>query len=194
VRFYALAKGFLSIILKLKGYKVQGLENLPPEGPLIIASNHISLWDPIIVGCALPRPVFFMAKEELFKNRFFAKVLGGLAAFPVKRGQGDISAIRKSIALLKQGKILGIFPEGTRSQSGDIQEAMAGIVFIMEKSKAPILPIKVYGSKGLLRQKRGNIGVIIGKPICVDHLSVPSDAEDRRASVANQIMHVVNQM
>jgi 1-acyl-sn-glycerol-3-phosphate acyltransferase len=194
VKFYALAKGLLSLVLKIKGYKIQGLENLPPAGPVIIASNHISLWDPIIVGCTLPRPIFFMAKEELFEHPILGKIVPHLGAFPVKRGQGDISAIRKSIGVLKDGNVLGIFPEGTRSKSGEIQEAMSGIVLIMEKSKAPILPVKVYGSRGLLSQKRGNIGITIGKPIYAEQISVPQDVTDRRAWLANKIMTIVNQM
>lgn len=194
MNLYTVAKGILLIILKIKGYKVRGAENMPAEGPVIIASNHISLWDPIIVGCSLPRQVFFMAKEELFKNPLLGKIISGLGAFPVKRGQGDISAIRKSLGVLKEGKVLGIFPEGTRSQSGDIQDAMEGIVLIMEKSKAPILPIKIYGSKGLLTQKRGNIGIIIGKPIYADKLSSPPNVENRRLWLANEIMNVVSKM
>lgn len=191
---YSLAKKILSVVLKVKGYRIKGLENFPAKGPVIIACNHISLWDPIIVGCTLPRQVFFMAKGELFTKPMLGKLLEGLGAFPVKRGQGDISAIRKSLVVLKEGKLLGIFPEGTRSQSGDIQEAMAGIVLIMEKSSAPILPIKIYGSRGLLRQKRGNLGIIIGEPIYAHKLTVPSEVENRRSWLANEIMNEINKM
>jgi 1-acyl-sn-glycerol-3-phosphate acyltransferase len=194
VGLYGIAKGLLSILLKIKGYKIHGLENLPGDGPVIIACNHISLWDPIIVGCALPRQVSFMAKEELFENPILGRIVSGLGAFPVKRGQGDISAIRKSIGVLKDGNVLGIFPEGTRSKSGDIQEAMAGIALIMEKSQAPILPVKVYGSKGLLKQKKGNIGITVGKPIYSQKLPVPPDVENRRIWLANEIMKAVSQI
>lgn len=194
MKFYFFAKRVLTIVLRIKGYRMQGLENIPAQGPVIIACNHISMWDPIIVGCTMPRQVFFMAKEELFQIKLLSKVFNKLGAFPVKRGEGDISAIRKSLTVLKKGNILGIFPEGTRSKSGDIQEAMAGIALIMEKSKAPILPIKVYGSKGLLRQKRGNIGIVIGKPIWAHQMSVPQEVENSRLWLANEIMNMVNQM
>lgn len=194
MRLYPFARGLLSIILKVKGYQIKGLENLPTEGPVIIACNHLSLWDPIIVGCAMSRPVYFMAKEELFKLPVLGKILPEIGAFPVKRGQGDISAIRKSIAVLKEGKVLGIFPEGTRSKTGELQEALAGIVLIMEKGKAPVLPVKVIGSKGLLKQKRGKIGIIIGKPFYAEKIQVPQDITDRRSWLANEIMQVVNQM
>lgn len=191
---YSIAKSLLTVILKLKGYKIEGLENFPAEGPVIVASNHISLWDPIIVGCALPRKVFFMAKEDLFQRPMLNKLFEELGAFPVKRGQGDINAIRKALTILKEGKILGIFPEGTRSKTGNVQEAMAGIAFIMEKSKAPILPVRVYGSNGLLQQKRGNIGIMIGKPIYADRLVIPQEIENRRIWVANEVMSIVSKM
>jgi len=194
VRLYPFAKGLLSILLKIKGYRIKGLENLPSEGPVIVACNHLSLWDPIIVGCTMNRPVYFMAKEELFELPVLGKLLPELGAFPVKRGQGDIGAIRKSIAVLKEGKVLGIFPEGTRSKSGELQEALSGIALIMEKSKAPVLPVKVIGSRGLLTQKRGKIGIIIGKPLYAEKIPVPQDITDRRSWLANEIMQVVNQM
>jgi len=194
VNLYRFAKTVLSGILKIKGCKVEGLANVPPEGPLIIACNHISIWDPIMVGCALPRQVYFMAKDSLFAYPVFGEILRLLGAFPVKRGQGDIGAIKRSLAILKEGKVLGIFPEGTRSKTGDIQEAMAGIVLIMEKSKAPVLPVKVYGSSNLLQQKRGEMGIIIGKPIDASKLVTPTGVEDRRPWIAKQIMEAIEQI
>jgi len=194
VKLYSIAKAILTVVLKFKGYKIEGLENCPAQGPIIIACNHISLWDPIIVGCSLPRQVIFMAKEELFKIPILGRLFYGLEAFPVKRGQGDMNAIRKSLAVLKEGKVLGIFPEGTRSKTGDIQEAMAGIALIMEKSKAPILPVKVYGSKEPIKKKRGNIGIVIGKPIYADKFVIPQEIENRRSWLANEIMNVVSRI
>jgi len=180
--------------LALKGFKVEGLENVPLEGPVIVACNHVSYWDPVLIGCALPRQVFFMAKDDLFEKPVLGFLIKKLGAFPVKRKQGDVSAIRKSLQILKENKVLGIFPEGTRSKSGAIQEALAGVVLIMEKSKAPILPLKVYGARGLLRQKRGNIGVIIGKPFYASDLEVPDDVENRRLWIANEIMSIIGKM
>ncbi len=189
---YNFAKNLLNVILKFKRYEINGLEHVPGQGPLIIAANHVSLWDPIVVGCAVPRQIIYMAKEELFKVPVLGWIVNRLGAFPVKRGQGDIGAIRKSLAVLKEGHVLGIFPEGTRSKSGDIQEALAGIALIMEKSKAPILPVKIFGTQGLLTQKKGNIRVVIGKPIYIDDFVVPPDVENRRTWLANAIMHKVS--
>lgn len=194
MNLYPLGKALTTAILKIKGYKISGLENFPSDGPVIVACNHISMWDPIIVGCSMPRQVYFMAKEELMKLPVVGQILRAVGAFPVKRGQGDIGAFRRSIGLLKEGKVLGIFPEGTRSKSGQIQEAMAGIALIVDKSHAPILPVKVYGAKGLLTQKRGKIGIIIGKPLYADQLTMPEKTENRREWLANKIMDVVNEM
>jgi len=194
VSLYFFAKSLITKFLALKDFKVDGLENVPLEGPVIVACNHVSYWDPVLIGCALPRQVFFMAKDDLFKKPLLGFLIKKLGAFPVKRKQGDVSAIRKSLEILKENKVLGIFPEGTRSKSGTIQEAMAGVVLIMEKSKAPILPIKVYGAKGLLRQKRGNIGVIIGKPIYANDLKAPDEVENRRIWMANEIMATIGEM
>ncbi|NLM22027.1 MAG: 1-acyl-sn-glycerol-3-phosphate acyltransferase [Peptococcaceae bacterium] len=194
MNFYSFAKYICSTILKIKGYRVQGLENVPAEGPFIVACNHLSLWDPVIVGCALPRPIIFMAKAELFDIPFVGIIIKGLHAFPVRRGHSDIAAIKKALTVLKNNAVLGIFPEGTRSKTGELQEAMTGVVLIMEKSGAPVLPVKIYGSRGLLKQKRGTMGVIIGKPIYIDKIAVPPDISDRRSWIANKIMKEVDEI
>jgi 1-acyl-sn-glycerol-3-phosphate acyltransferase len=194
VGFYSFAKNICSSILRIKGYKVQGLENVPSEGPLIVACNHLSLWDPVIVGCALPRPIIYMAKSELFDIPFVGIIIKALHAFPVRRGQSDLAAIKKALTVLKNNAVLGIFPEGTRSETGELQEAMTGVVLIAEKSRAPVLPVKIYGSRGLLKQKRGAMGVVIGKPIYIDKITLPPDISDRRSWIANKIMKAVDEI
>ena len=87
--FYALIRGFLKIFLLILGLKVEGLHNLPKKGPVIVAANHVSNWDPILVGVALSRPVHFMAKAELFQNVLLRAICRGLNAFPVQRGSGS---------------------------------------------------------------------------------------------------------
>lgn len=192
--FYLFARSLCTLVLKMKGYRISGLENIPKEGPGIIACNHLSLWDPVIVGCAVPREIIFLAKEELYGIPVVGRIFRSLLTIPVKRGQGDIGAIRKALAALKEGKLLGVFPEGTRSKTGDIQEAMAGVILIMEKSKTPIYPVKIYHSKGLIFQKRGSAGIIFGKPIYPDQLSAPEGVENRRSWLANELMGKVNKM
>jgi 1-acyl-sn-glycerol-3-phosphate acyltransferase len=144
--------------------RVEGLENFPMEGKTIVYSNHISLLDPILIGCVLPRQVFFMAKVELFKIPLLRTIIRHLGAFPVKRGSADLSAIEHSLQVLNEGKVFGIFPEGTRSKTGFLQSFSHGIASIAHKSRAKILPIAIVGQYRLFRP----ITVKIGKPLNFD--------------------------
>ncbi|WP_209125159.1 1-acyl-sn-glycerol-3-phosphate acyltransferase [Alkalihalobacillus sp. BA299] len=150
--------------------KVIGLENVPKKGSLIIASNHVSNYDPIILMCLLNRKVHFLAKQELFKfpitNWFFKKV----HAIPVNRKTGIvIRAVRHSLSVLKEEKVLGIFPEGTRCKNSKKTKPKRGVGFFAYKSESPILPIALVGvekEKGL----RHPIKVVIGPIMKVDEL------------------------
>ncbi len=197
MNFYQLVKGLFRFQFRIMGWKINGLENFPTDGPVIMVSNHISLWDPIVAGCSVPREVSYMAKDELFSNPILGPVIRGLKTFPVKRGQGDMSAIRNSLSILKQDKVLGLFPEGTRSKTGETQKALPGMVLLMEKSKAPIVPVKVYGTKDLITKgwgKFGKFGVIIGQPLSPEQLKAPEDIENRREWVAERIMEVLDSL
>lgn len=185
---YGFVKGVFRCQFRLMGWKILGLENMPTEGPVILAINHQSFWDPIVAGSSLPRKVFFMAKEELFEIPVLGKIYSKLGAFPVKRGQGDMNAIRQSLAILKEGRVLGLFPEGTRSKDGELQKALPGMVLLMEKSKAAVVPIKVFGTRNLLTKGWGNISVVIGKPMTAQMFPVPAGIENRRGWIAERIM------
>ena len=121
-----------------------GYENLQIQGKGIIICNHISLLDPVVIGCIVPRPIHLMAKKELFKNRFFSWFLSHLGAFPVKRGTADISAIKKALKFLENGELFGIFPEGTRSKTGNMQDLEPGVAMIALKSNAPVIPVFIH--------------------------------------------------
>jgi 1-acyl-sn-glycerol-3-phosphate acyltransferase len=175
-------------------WNLQGLEKLPPTGPVILAINHESLWDPVLVGCALPRQVFFMAKEQLFHIPGLGWALRNFGTFPVKRGQGDTSAIRNSLSVLKEGKVLGLFPEGTRAKAGERQKGLPGMVLLMEKSSAPIVPVKVIGGRKLLTKGWGRISVIIGDPVLSGEIEVPDGVENRREWIAERIMRKINEL
>ena len=191
---YEFAKGIFRFQFKLMGWRIQGVENLPDEGPVILAINHQSIWDPLVAASSLQRKVSFMAKEELFSVPVLGKVFSKLGAFPVKRGQGDMSAIRQSLAILKEGRVLGLFPEGTRSKNGDIQKGLPGMVLLMEKSKAIVVPIKMFGTRHLLTKGWGKITVVIGKPMTPEMLQAPEGVENRREWIANQIMQAMQEL
>ena len=192
--FYGFAKGLFRVLFRLKGWKIEGAERLPAQGPVILAVNHVSMWDPILVGCGLDRQVCYMAKEELFTVPLLGTAIKKLGAFPVKRSQSDTAAIRQALAILKEERVLGLFPEGTRSKTGEMQKGLPGMVLLMEKANAPIVPVKVYGSKHLLSQRRGKIGIIVGNPLTPEMLRVPEGVKNRREWVAAKIMEAIQNL
>ncbi|MGI6065013.1 MAG: lysophospholipid acyltransferase family protein [Bacillota bacterium] len=163
---YAFAKALFKIILIVLGrYKITGQENIPDKGPVIVVCNHVSYWDPIVLGCALNRQVYFMAKAELFSIPIFGNILKRLGAFPIKRGHSDHKALRTAIRLLKEGKVLGVFPEGTRSKKGSLLPFRTGITMIAYKAGCPIVPVGLINSKKVLIGWWKPVEVKIGKPM-----------------------------
>ncbi len=164
--FYSVMKVVLRILFKIfLRLEIKGIENIPLNGPLVIASNHLSLLDPPVIGVAATRKVHFMAKQELF-----IPVLGDiyklLGAFPVKRGGADRTAIKYAIDLMLAGGVLAIFPEGTRSKTGALGKAEPGTLMMAAKAKSVILPACVKGTD-LKRQGKlwPKVSVFFGNPI-----------------------------
>ena len=159
---YTFARSVVNMIYKPL-YRIQtiGQENIPKEGSVLLCSNHISNFDPIVVGITTPRPVHFMAKEELFQVPLLGKLVPHLNAFPVKRGMSDREALRKGLAVLKENKVLGLFPEGTRSKTGELGEGLAGAGFFATRSEALIVPCAVIGPYKAFNKLK----VVYGKPV-----------------------------
>lgn len=125
--------------------KVTGKKNLPKKEGYIFAANHSSYLDPPIAGAVSPRKVNYMAKETLFAIPVLGPLIRTLGAFPVSRSANDTKALKHSIKLLKAGKVLGLFPEGRRSQE-KIIEAKMGVALIMKQSGAPVIPVGISGA------------------------------------------------
>jgi 1-acyl-sn-glycerol-3-phosphate acyltransferase len=149
------------------GFRVTGSEAIPRSGAVIIASNHISYCDPPVVGSGVPREVHFMAKEELFRNRAFAWLISRYNAIPLKRSVGDVGALRKAVRMLKQGKAVLMFPEGTRSLSGRLLKPKPGIGMIASLASAPVVPAFVTGTNrlGAAFLRRAKFSVSFGEPV-----------------------------
>jgi len=157
---------FFTMIFRLK---IIGTEHIPAHGGVIIAANHISLWDPPVLGAACLRSIHFMAKEELFTIPGLKWIIKKLKAFPVRRGAADRTAIRHAINLLKKGEMLGVFPEGTRSTTGELGKPEAGIAMIALKAGVPIVPACIIGTNCLFKDGHMFPQFIIkfGKPIMI---------------------------
>ena len=144
-----LLRFFCKVFFRLK---ISGAEHVPRRGGFILASNHVSLLDPIILGVASPRAVWFMAKQELFQNRFCAFFFRRVHTFPVKRGKRDIRAVREALKRLGQGAGLIVFPQGRRNQQEDSFDVQPGIGFLAHKASVPIIPAAITGSSAALPQ------------------------------------------
>ncbi|WP_300408169.1 lysophospholipid acyltransferase family protein [Lagierella sp.] len=139
---YKFLKGVVGFFIKIL-YKIEvyGKENVPKEGPLILCANHKSLLDPIVLAVAMDRQVHFMGKEELWDNPILKFLLDRVGAFPVNRSKSDLKSIRTSMAILKRGDVLGIFPEGTRVKTVSIENIKEGIGMLSNRSKSIIQPV-----------------------------------------------------
>lgn len=174
VRF--IVRMYLHIRFKVK---VEGLENIPDSG-CILAMNHRSNYDALLVGVHTPRKMFIMAKEELFEKKFFAWLIGEMGAFPIKRGRADLKSLKHTLNLVKKGDIFAIFIEGTRSKTEEMQDPKKGIGFIVAKSSGPVVPVLIYGTTGAWFS---TAGIRFGKPLIFEGLEYDEIAE----KVANSI-------
>lgn len=146
--------------------KVNGKDNLPKDGGVIIMSNHISAYDPPLLAAIFDRPVRFMAKKELFENPVMRFVLFLADSFPVDRSRTDITAVKKALSVLKNDEVLGLFPEGTRRPEGKLGKPKSGSVMLAVKSGVPILPIGIKNIK-----KSGRITINIGPTFMMDQFA-----------------------
>ena len=162
--FKVLCQFWFGLILRTR---VIGTENIPKDGAFILAANHVSNWDPPFLGTFIDRDVYYMGKIELFKNPVMAAICRGLHVFPVKRGAADKTAIKTAVKILKEGNCLGIFPEGTRSKTGKLGKAEAGISLIAAMTKAPIIPAAIVNTEKIFSREKffPRLAVVYGKSI-----------------------------
>ena len=153
--------------------KTFGKENIPGEGKVIVCANHQSLQDPLLMATYLNRYLHFMAKKELFKNKLFGKFLSALGAFPVARGENDLSAIRTSFKILAEDQAIGIFPEGTRFHDGEMHALQNGVAMMALRSGAPVIPAYIEGNYKLFRRMK----LHVGKPVDFSDLGRKCDQE-----------------
>jgi 1-acyl-sn-glycerol-3-phosphate acyltransferase len=191
--WYKLGRLFFLVFFKVfNGLEVSGRQYLPKGKGFILVSNHVSNLDPIVLGVACPRNVYFMAKEELFSNRFFGWVLRHVHAFPLKRKGADLSAIRTAIKKVNSGGVILIFPEGTRSTDGKLGPGHEGVGFLADKLNAPVIPAFIKGTeialpKGSSSIRPAKISVRFGKQIPLERRVAYSDVADRVMQAIKQL-------
>jgi 1-acyl-sn-glycerol-3-phosphate acyltransferase len=136
---FALGKALVSVAF---GLRVVDVEHVPLDGPCVIASNHDSGWDPLVVGVSMPRFVQYMAKRELFSNRLMVWALHGVGTFPVDRGKNDIGAVKEALRRLQAGGAVGVFFEGTRK--AEAKAAMGGAAYLAQRSGGALVPAAIW--------------------------------------------------
>lgn len=153
-------------------FRVFGLENLPREGGILLASNHQSVLDPVLVAMVLPREMHFMARRTLFRHPVFRAIIVSYNAFAIERDSADVKGVKEAIRRLETGCILLVFPEGTRTEDGSVGRMKPGIGMLAERAAVPIVPVLIDGAYEALpkgarfpRLCKGRISVVFGKPL-----------------------------
>ena len=164
--------------------KAYGTENVPLDGPLIVACNHLSYLDPPAMGCFCPRRISYMAKKELFEIPVLGAVIRALGAYAVDRRGSATAAIKRSLEVLEAGGAVGIFPEGTRNRSGDVVP-QTGVALLAALAGAPVVPASVRGTDRAPRL--GRIDVAFGAP-----LELPAGRKATRDDLAKFTLAIMN--
>ncbi len=170
---YNIAYHIFLLFYKILGLKIEGANNVPVKGGVIIAPNHRSNYDPPLVGCCISlRPVTFLAKKSLFINKTVSLILRSVSAIPVDTENPEIKTMRIFVNLLKAGKAIIVFPEGSRSKTNEFLPGQPGVGYLSIKTKVPVVPVLITGThesmlKHFLRQTP--LSVKFGNPMCPDH-------------------------
>jgi 1-acyl-sn-glycerol-3-phosphate acyltransferase len=185
VAFYDFAKSAVRGVARaVWRARVFGAENVPLDGPLIVACNHVSYLDPPLMGCLCPRRISYMAKKELFRIPLLGAAITALGAYAVDRRGSATAAIRRSLTVLEGGGAVGIFPEGTRNRGGEARP-QTGVALLSSLAKAPVVPARIQGSDRALHLQR--IDVAFGAP-----LSLAPDRKATREDLAKFTSQIMN--
>ncbi len=177
------------------GWKVVGRDSIP-EGGALIASNHLSVLDPPLIGSAVKRDMYFFAKAELFKNVLFGAMIKSLNAFPVRRGEADLQSWKTAKSLLKAGKLLLFFPEGTRSKDGRLQPGRPGLARLAFATGVPIVPAAISGSNRLrdVFMRRAKLRVGFAKPVSLSDFEFGDDDDARYDRLTQAVMAEIGRL
>lgn len=198
---YWLSRGFVYLCLLVKNrMRVTGREHIPATGGAVIASNHCSYLDPpVMAGCSSRRIVHFMARDTLLSNPVACWFFPRVGVIPLDRTKGDLGALKKAIATLKEGKVIGLFPEGTRSPDGQMHEAKGGIGFLIAKGNVPVVPLYISGTfaafpKGAKKMKSSKIVARLGKPITPEEILAAMPEKGAYEAVGGLVMARIREL
>lgn len=150
--------------------RISGRRNIPESGGVLLVCNHQSFFDPMLAGISVEREASFMARDTLFRNPWFARLIRSVNAYPVRRGEADLTAIKETLKRLRDGNVIVIFPEGTRTEDGRIGPMLAGLAAIAKKAQVPLVPTLIDGvyqawPKGQALPSPADVIVEYGQPI-----------------------------
>ena len=192
--FYRLAILFCRIVLIFKcRIRSKGRENIPQNGGFILALNHRTNYDVLLAGITCSRPLRYMAKAELFKNKFFSWLITKCGAFPVNRGKGDIGAIKSALEKLKNNEAVLMFPEGKRVRTLEEEKntrAKPGAVMIAIRAQVQIVPAYISGKFGFLRK----ITISYGKPIYYTEYAGEKQTVDTLQELSDEMMKEIRSL
>ena len=164
--YYSAARSLPRLLFRMSGWEVRGREHVPPEGGVIVAANHVSYWDPLVVGAAVPREAHYLAKQELFAIPVLGFLIGSVNSIPIRRGGADLAGLARAIDVLKSGGVLLVFPEGSRMKDGELHPARPGLGLMAVQADSPVVPCFVSASNRPRRwlARRERLRVWFGPP------------------------------
>jgi len=191
---YYISRAIFEMLMRLLfRIRVSGTEHIPSP-PFIITSNHASLLDPPLVGIACKKyQVDFMAKKELFDAPILGSWTRNVGCIEVRRGENSVKSLKEAIRRLREGHVVGIFPEGTRSSDGSLQEAKRGIGFLIGRAAVPVVPVYVEGSAEAFPKGKGicpgtTVSISVGRPIMPDEFAAVEGEKRDYEAIAGMIM------
>ena len=191
--FYTLAKLLARMFFSMR---VVHPERMVESGPLIIAVNHSSFFDPPLAGTCSRRGVYYLARKTLLKWPFFGPLFPAMNVIPVERDGNDMSALREVIKKIKEGNAVVLFPEGTRSPDGRLQPARAGIGLVIAKTGAPVLPMRIFGAyEAFPKKAKGlratQITVVLGEPLHFTREEIENPSRENYQILGNRVMDAI---